>query len=441
MEQASAYRDALDPASRRLLEAFTAAAVRGDLPEADSLTRALVDDHPDAIDAWFLMGALRTIFPSLTGASTQEARRALHQVTVRDPTFAAAYGLLIQLAIADGRTDEARTAIARFLSIDSVSVNAQLVRLTDSLLRYPTRVGRIAASLPGRPREVLENLALTTAELRPPAGGRVIGAAAIDALRAAATTPVDRTLAFRQRLATYLASGEFDAARTLLRTGAATGIEPAEIDRWRVLGVATAAEPLVGAAEAAAAATRLSGYPDEPLLNAWLVARTAYRSGESVARARQAFDRAVSAFQGHAVFARGLQHDLDALARLASGDTSAALSTWESGLAQVSIERVLFGFAGSMWPLRADLAITAQAAGRDSLARRVAGQFTRRIGIMDQVVWEPVILAGATAARRLGDPLAARRAYEDLLRIWDHGAPHPRRAGLQARIDEVTPAR
>jgi len=123
---------------------------------------------------------------------------------------------------------------------------------------------------------------------------------------------------------------------------------------------------------------------------------------------------------------------------LAGGDTASAIDLWTEGIRRVSIERVLFGLAGSLWPLRADLVATSHATGADAMALGGAERFDRRTGVMDQVVWEPVMLARASAARRAGFSGTAVQVYNDLLRIWEHGSRHPLSDSVRALRTEMT---
>jgi serine/threonine protein kinase/tetratricopeptide (TPR) repeat protein len=419
LDASQRYRSRLDPVSGRMLEGYDLLLRQGDINAAQEAYRRIVDEHPDAVDAWFLLGLLEFRFASPLGVPITIAKLSFRQAVNRDPTFAAAIGQLAQIAILEDDQTAAQRYMAQYLSLDSTSIWADLVRVADTLLYRPLQAAAVLATFPSRSTPVLENLALLAGELRSPPGGRPIGVSAVDALLARAAPGDERAVAFRMRLATYLGAGQRERARRFLNDGRRLGVPQDELDRWIVLSAITPLEPLADETTARAAANRLlSDTTGQALVSRWLATRWyKQNSPDDAGAAAQGFREAFSDAASPSPLARSLEDDLEAVDLLAAGDTSGALVAWRLATARYSIEDVLFGFVSSLWPLRLDRASVALAAGHYEEVLAATATFGRMAGFTDQVAWTDALLNQAAAALATGDTALAINSYADLLRL------------------------
>ena len=416
LEATQRYGDRLDEVSRRILVGYALLLQQGDLPGAAWTFRQIVDDHPGAVDAWFFLGVLQVRFPTLIGSSLREARNTLQEVVSRDPGFAAAFGLLALLAINENDAAGTRHFTARFLDLDASSVRADLLRLADTLFFRPQSLPQVLSTFQHRPTEILEYLALPAGELRPPAGGRAVGAHAVETLRPRAATPSERAVTFRMRMAIHLGSGEVADARRLFARGYETGVPANELDRWAVLGAVTGIPELVSAPAPAAARLTLE---EAPATDLWLVARWYQAEGNAVAVAdpRTALRRiAADSLSNERLLASSLLHDLVAHDLLATGDTAGAMDHWTEAVSVYDVAEVPFGLLGSLWPVHVDRVQIAAQLGNAETVFASAEVFKRMAGFLDQLAWESVLLTEGQTA--LGtDRTRALGAYQDLLRV------------------------
>jgi tetratricopeptide (TPR) repeat protein len=436
---AERHEDRLDDVSRRLLDVFRSILQRGDVVGAVAQLQAIVDQNPDALDAWFLMGALQGRFPTLVGSSYAQARNTLFEVTRRDPTFALAYGLLLQIAAIEDDRPTIRTSIDRFLKLDSTSVRAQTVRLADTLIFRAGDAPAAMLSFPTRPTELLENVALAAGELHPPSGARAFATRAVEVLLARAATPEERATTARMRLAVYLGYGQTAEARQFTANAVHLGVPSTEVDRWTVLSWVTPIAHLADSTAAAAAVARLRTTSEDPMSARWLTARWARRYARpQIAAADRALADAVAQPGTDSVLARALLLDLQALDQLAGGDTTTALGTWQDATSRYSLTKVIFGLIESLWPIHVEHVLATAAAGANADALQAAQHFNRMAGFFDQSVWETVSWTAARAHLAAGDTATARTAVAQLARILGIG---PARDSAQAFLTRTEPAR
>lgn len=419
LEATKRYGDRLDPVSQQIVAGYATLLDGGDLPGAARTFRQIVDAHPGAVDAWFLLGVLQVRFPTLLGSSLREARNTLQEVVARDPGFAAAFGLLALLAINGNDAAATRHFTARFLELDPNSVRADLLRLADTLFFRPQLLPQVLSTFQNRPSEVLEYLALPAGELRPPGGGRAVGTHAVDVLRPRAATPVERAVTFRMRLAIHLGAGEVTDARRLHAHGTETGVPREELDSWAVLAAVTFLPDLADRPAVQQAATRLAE-SDSSAVHAWLAARWEQESaGGRRSRGWDVLARtAADSSAGEHLLARSLLRDLEAHDHLVAGDTVEAMAAWDDAVTRYSIGEVPFGLLGSYWPIHAERARIGARSGDLDAVFASAAVFKRMAGFLDQVAWQPVLMAeGAVAAAR-GERARAETSYRDLLRAY-----------------------
>ena len=88
LQTALRFRGDLDTVSAQILGGYETLLVHGDIQGAEDQIRRVVNEHPDATDAWFLLGFTRAWFGPLEGLGLGEARFAIDQALVRDPSFA-----------------------------------------------------------------------------------------------------------------------------------------------------------------------------------------------------------------------------------------------------------------------------------------------------------------------------------------------------------------
>ncbi len=413
---ASQYRGGLDPVHEELLKVYEALLLTGDVNGAERGLDSLTREHPNVVDAWFLLGIIRFRFATVLDVTIQDAKFAFQQALFRDPTFAPALGQLLQISILENDRGTTQRYMSMYLDVDRASVWADLIGVVDTLLYQRRHARTVLASFPTRPKRILENIALSAGELRQPPGTNAFAVAAIEALAARAETPAELAVTFRMRMATFLGSGQQDEAREYLQAARLRGVPQSEIDRWLVLAVAVGAPELGSTAATTVAATRLLQAEDEPFVSAWLVARWARATGKTGLgddRLRQISPLA----EGRTPIEQSLLDDLDALDQLAEGDTAAALATWGVATMRYSVEDVVFGLANSLWALRLDRARVLAAAGRARDAMDAARTFDRMAGFVDQVAWLPALTLQVETGLSLGDTNVAVNAYDDMIRV------------------------
>jgi DNA-binding SARP family transcriptional activator len=111
-ERALRYRERLGERERRLIEAQHAWRLgRGD--EAERLSRSLVADYPDDVEAWLQLGEGLAHGNPLRGRSSVEARPAFEQVLARDPEHGEALIHLARIAWLEGRRAEVDSLVRR----------------------------------------------------------------------------------------------------------------------------------------------------------------------------------------------------------------------------------------------------------------------------------------------------------------------------------------
>ncbi len=416
LQTALRFRRDLDTVSEQILGGYETLLVHGDIQGAEDQIRRVINEHPDATDAWFLLGFARAWFGPLVEIGLGEARFAFDQALARDPSFAAAIAYRAQVAVLEEDPRTAQENFQRYLAIDSTSDWAELLRMADTLLYRKPQAPRVLRTFPSRPDRILEFLGLGAGEMSQPGGTRPFAIRAIEELANRASTPAELVTTFRMRLAVHLGAWQMNDAGRVIAEARLRGVPQSEIDRWTVLTHAVELEDARRLDGAAAAATRLAATNDEPFVSAWLGARWARRTGTDPAR----FDTRLSRLgSGNELgpLEQSLLDDLTALDQLAAGDTTAALITWNNATKRYSVTEVMFGLVASLWPLRLDRARVAAAVGRWDEALAVGRTFQRMAGFLDQVAWTPALSVTAQAALATGDTAPALNAFSEQRRI------------------------
>lgn len=410
LEAARRYRSGLDPVARALLDGYTILLDAGDLVRAQEVFQEIVDRHPDAVDAWFVLGYLQYNFAPLLRIPRESAGWALTQAHRLDPEFAAVVAQLARLAADQHDEARARRYIAEFLAIDSTSVWAEVARMGDSLLyRGQSASIRVLQSFEQRSTAALELIGLASGELHQRHSERTFARLAVDALWERATTERERVVAFRMEMANALGFGRRATAESLLADVRRRGWIPEEHDRWLVLLDATGVPSLGNEEAAQAAATRLLDRDDEEGMAAWAAARWFRHTDRR--QTRRAAARLTTLVGAGRPLAQSLAEDLAALDSLARGDTAAALRTWARATSRYSIEHVIFGLVGSLWPLRLEMARVLTASGDHDEVLAATAPFEQMAGFVDQVAWPEALVLRAGAHRALGQPDSARAVY------------------------------
>jgi tRNA A-37 threonylcarbamoyl transferase component Bud32/tetratricopeptide (TPR) repeat protein len=405
LHAARAYRDALDPTSAAILEAYEVFIGEGDLERAQDMLEQIVERHPEAVDAWFLMAYMQYTFAPLLGAPRPNARRAAQRAYALEPELAPAIAVLGPVALIERDYPLARRYIAQYLKLDSTSAWAELARMTDSLLTLRPEVSlRILETLPDRPAAVLEMLGASLGDLHRPPPVQVVADRSVRVLWDGAVTRRDRDVAFRLLLATYLGGGRDLSADSLLRSGRLRGVSQQELDRWALLGAVTGVAALASEAEQRAAARRLLAATDDAEA-LWLAARW-YRDREALLAGPLAGQPLASS----------LRDDLHAQDSLAAGDAEGAARIRQRAQRRYSIEHVIFGLTGSLWPLRLEDARRVAAAEDWESVLRVTATFEQMAGFVDQVAWSEVLPLRSRAFEARGD---SARARETNAALWE----------------------
>ncbi len=419
LDAAGRYKEGLDPTTRQLLEGYELLVRDGQVEEAQQVFQSIADDHPDAVDAWFILGYLRVNFGPLLGLHPALARLDFERAHSLDPNFAAAILQLARIAIMQEQESRARRYIDQYLQIDSTSDWAELIRMVDTLV-YGTVGGRVKAigSFDERPAIVLEMLALSAGEFEQSPVDREVAHQAIDALWDRARTRQERSIAFRMRLASLVGTGRAASAAALVRQGRRWGVTRQDLDQWILLTAGTGVASLGDSAIQVAAARRLIEDEEEDGVSLWLAARW-YRGRD----ARAATDAAVrlgdriERAEFPSPLELSLRDDLEAMDALEAGDTLRAVGVWQQATQRYSLEQVTFGLLGSLWPLHLQRVRLAAAMGDHDEALAATASFEHMAGFVDQVAWMDIWPLRARALRATGDPLAASSVYRELRRI------------------------
>jgi serine/threonine-protein kinase len=412
LEMTRRNRDRLDPTSRGMLEAYELLVVQGDLAGAQQQLSELTTQNRLDPDLWFVRGYFEFYFGSLIGVSPATAQFALSQADELNPRFAAVQGLLGWVALLKGEDDEARTRLRRYLSLDSASAWATLVRLVDSLrFRGDGAAAAATRTLDRRPTPTLELVALAGASLELRPSERAVAGLAARALQERASTETDRAVAFRLALGSALGAGRALGADSVWREARRSNVPRDELDHWRLVLAVTglSSRPATGSdeREVSEAAARIAvdqEHPEGP----WAAARWYQGRNAAAAAAARARLRAIATGGGRGLLARSLLEDLVAHDRLRAGDTTAAYALWRQATSRYWFEEVPFGRVTSLWPLR--LAWAEAAAARGDYDEVIDATITveHSPAFTDQVT-RPVL--GPLRVRALeatGDQLAAR---------------------------------
>ena len=414
---AQRYRDRLDPPTRELLEGYEALVLRGDLEGAiDRFTR-IVESNPNAVDAWFILGYLQLNFAGLLGTSRTTARVAFERVHELDPNFAAATAHLLRIAVLQNSEAAARRYVDQYLRIDSTSATAELVRMVDSLLYRGNRSAlRVLGTFESRTAVALEMIALAAGEFSQGFLDRTAANRAIAVLWARASSPPDRVMAFRLRMASTLGAGRHHSADSLLRLGRQMDVPTVELDRWLLLTAVTGVASLGTDEERESAARRLAIATDPTTL--WLVARWRRQRDATSIPAQERALRRLAAQAGDTVpLLRSLLQDVDAREYLRQGDSARALSLWREATRHYAIDRVTFDLAASLWPLDLERARVAAARGDPDEVIAATRLFVTMTGFVDQIAWIEVWRLRARALAASGDRLRAVEAFDQLAAV------------------------
>jgi serine/threonine-protein kinase len=433
LEAARQYRTGLDPASQELLEGYEILLTEGDLRVALEKFEQVRQRHPDVVDAVFIKGFLELNFAALLSRPRHRAERDLRRAYELDPGFAAAVAHLARLAVLAEDDAAGRRYLGEYLRLDSTSVWAEVARMADSLL-YRGSSAQIAVlrSLDERETASLEYLALSAGELRQRKTYREFALNAVAALGRVAATRHERVVALRIELATALGAGREATADSLLTAAQWDEAARDERARWIFLAAVTGIAQFTEVPDRAMA-ERLLATQDDDGTNAWLVARWARDSDPQLAQSARGRLDSLRATP----LVRSLRDDLDALARLEVGDTLAALDAWRLGLSRYSIERVVFGLAASLWPLRLEAARTAAAHGDQVSVLGATEAFEQMAGFVDQVAWPEILPLRVRALAAAGHRGPARELSDLLLNLL--GDANGRYVALRDSLREARP--
>ncbi|MDH3497365.1 MAG: protein kinase [Gemmatimonadota bacterium] len=430
------YRDRLDSTTQRVLEGYEMLVARGDVQGAHDHVSEIVIAAPLSADAWFILGYLEWYFGPLYQVRPVQARPKLRRASELMPGFAALHGLLGWIAISENEDQVARAQLRTYLSIDSTSAWAQLVRMVDSL-RFRGPPLTILASIPERDAATLEFIALAGSALTLRPVERDIVQLAARTLRDRATTDDQRRHAFRLQMGTAMGLGRLATADSLWREARRWSVPADETASWLLLLHVTGLHDALGTArERDDAAALLAADTTDPTA-AWLTARW-YRGRDAGAerRSRRHLQRLGRAADGPALLARSLEQDLQALEHLARGDTLAAFAAWRGATARYQIEQVPFGLVASLWPLRLAWARAAVAHGDVDLVLVATFPFEYATGFMDQVPRLVTLPLRADAVERTEGVLAARDLRQRALAALEqaNGAGVAARTALAATV-------
>lgn len=431
LDAAVTYRARLDPTTAELLAAYEAIVGRGDLEEAHERLQDIVAAYPNATDAWFLLGYLQFYLGALIQSRPGVSRYAYQQARAQDPRFAGPIAQLALLAAVEGEDEVARGYFAEYLAIDSTSVWAELIRMSDSLLGGGEKALAVIRSFGRRPVEAMEIFALGGGRFGSEPLHRTVARDAIAALQDRAATAQARRIAFRLELASLLGSGRWASADSLVRTAARRRVPLIETDAWIVLGAVTGTHELGSERDRARAAGRLAGASDDAVAQ-WIAGRWYRNRDEALARAATDRLRSLARTDTTRFVVQSLWLDHVALDSLARGDSAAALRTWARATKRFDVEQVFFELVGSLWPLQLSRAQTAAAlADHDAvLAATTAYEFS--VGYNDQVAWWLALPLRADALRAKGDVLGARNLLVELTDTWSE--PNGRAVQLRDRF-------
>jgi hypothetical protein len=113
----------------------------------------------------------------------------------------------------------------------------------------------------------------------------------------------------------------------------------------------------------------------------WLLGATA----RDPARYLQVLEGEVA--RDNSPLAFSLLRDLEARRLLAGGDTTMALEKWDEATHRYAVLAAPVGLVASLWPLRRNLVIIADARSDTTRAVRACRSFDALVGFVDQVVW------------------------------------------------------
>ncbi len=412
LDAARDYRAGLDPTTDALLGAYEILVAEGRLQQSHDILQEIVSQHPDAADAWFLMGFLEVYFGPLFGTPPAAAQFALVRAHELDPSFAAAISHLGLIAVLQENKRAAQRYFEAYLAIDSISVWAELVRMVDSALYRGVKAALgVTGSFDVRPTAALEVVAMGGANPDLGVPERALTGLALDALVERATTDQDRAITFRMQMAASLGAGRVASVDTLMREARRRNIPRTELDRWIVLTAVTETVPLADEEGQSRSAARLMAQAVEDPVANWLVARWYSERDPGAAATALARLRSLAAEAAATPQEQSLVEGMTALSQVAAGDTLAAYETWRQATERYSIERVPFGFVASLWPLRLEWARVAAARGDHDEVLAATTVFEYAVGFMDQVAWSIALRLRAEALRASDDELGARATF------------------------------
>ena len=407
------YREALDEATRDMLDSYTLLLRDGDLHGALEQFGRVTERNGENLDAWFVRGYLKVNFAGLLGQSPTTARQELERAYGLDPHFAAVLAQLARIAWLQDNAGLAHTYVAKYLDLDSLSATAEVLRLADSAAQASTSARTdLLLGLANRPTAVLELVALVAGAVDQSYQDRQGSGIAIDELWERAATPTDLAAAFRMHMASHLGAAQPDSADLLLREGRRRGVPAEEIDSWLVLPAVTVGVALGSEQERADAAQRLAARTDDPTA-LWLAARWHLRRDPAMSqRLTRRLAALVQTAAGPSPLARALHLDLQAHDAVARGAADSASTLWEDAKTRYRVTQVPFGLVASLWPIELAQAQAALAAGDYQAVIHSASHFRYMAGFVDQVAWPAIWPLAAAAHRAAGDQLKAREVAE-----------------------------
>lgn len=143
-----ARRERLSPHARAMLEAQEAW-LGGDLATAERRYAAVVADHPDDVEAWYLLGDVQFHGNSYRGRRASAARPAFQQALSLDQGHAATLGKLARLAVLDGDDELFDTWFGRLADATPGSAQEFALRVVRAMrTRKLGDIARLGLDLP-----------------------------------------------------------------------------------------------------------------------------------------------------------------------------------------------------------------------------------------------------------------------------------------------------
>jgi hypothetical protein len=443
IEKAARHAERLSPLVRDLLGAYRAYR-RFDADDAERRYRALIQGHPQNVEAWLMLGETLFHFNGPRGRPPLEAWPAFERVLALEPANPHAMIHQARLAARHGRTAALDSLVERYLTVHRDAGRVLEMRALRAFTRGDPVEQRVVAGGLAEAGDI---------------GGFVI---LQDVLLYAHNPVAARMLVPAVTRASGIPSLELGRRRTLLdlplaggrweRDPAASRAQSPDDEVWRIETQALlVSDPLYPVAPGRLAALRDSverrnpypapaitmtpGREHGPAMRAYLLGLLSVRLGDTAAAAVQLATLTGVGDPDRAKVARDLAHALRAEMRRAAGDVAGALRELEQFAFTPTWQLAHWGIRERF--LRAELL---QALGRDTEALPWYDSF---IGGYDLPWMAAAHLRSAEIYERLGDRGRAAFHYGRFVRLWNACDPdlRPLVERAERAIGRVAPAR